>query len=70
MVKWGEFKVKTEMERNLRLALIHWASLVTAGKESAGKVGDLGSIPGLERSLEKGMATHFSILASRIPWTV
>ena len=41
-----------------------------AGKESAGKVGDLGSIPGLERSLEKGMATHFSVLASRIPWTV
>ena len=41
-----------------------------AGTESASKVGDLDSIPGLERSLEKGMATHFSILASRIPWTV
>ena len=32
-------------------------------------VGDLGSIPGLGRSLEKGMATHSSILAWRIPWT-
>ena len=39
------------------------------GKESAGNVGDLGSIPGLGRSLEKGMATHSSILAWRIPWT-
>ena len=31
--------------------------------------GDLGSIPGLGRSLEKEMATHSSILAWRIPWT-
>ena len=33
------------------------------GKESACNVGDLGSIPGLEDPLEKGMATHSSILA-------
>ena len=38
----------------------------SAGKESACNVGDLGSIPGLE-SLEKGKATHSSILAWRIP---
>ena len=33
--------------------------------------GDLhaGLIPGLEDPLEKGMATHSSILAWRIPWT-
>ena len=31
--------------------------------------GDLGSIPGLGRSPEEGMATHSSILAWRIPWT-
>ena len=31
--------------------------------------GDLGSVPGSEDPLEKGMATHFSILAWRIPWT-
>ena len=37
------------------------------GKESACNAGDLGSIPGLGRSLEKGMATHSSILAWRIP---
>ena len=40
------------------------------GKESACNVRDLGSIPGLGRSLEKGKATHSSILACRIPWTV
>ena len=42
----------------------------SAGKESACNAGDLGSIPGLGRSLEKGEATHSSILAWRIPWTV
>ena len=35
------------------------------GKASACKAGDPGSIP----ELEKGMATHASILAWRIPWT-
>ena len=42
----------------------------SAGEESACNVGDLGSIPGLGRSLEKGAGTHSSILACRIPWTV
>ena len=42
----------------------------SAGKESACNVGELGSIPGLEDLLEKGKATHSSILAWRIPWTV
>ena len=32
-------------------------------KESACNAGDLGLIPGLGRSLEKGTATHSSILA-------
>ena len=39
------------------------------GKESACNAGDLGSIPGLGRSPGEGMATHFSIVAWRIPWT-
>ena len=30
---------------------------------------DLGSIPGLRSSLEKGKAAHSSILAWKIPWT-
>ena len=38
-------------------------------EESTYNMGDLGSIPRLGRSLEKGMATHSSILAWRIPWT-
>ena len=39
------------------------------GKESAYNKGDLGSIPGWEDPLEKGMATHSIILAWRVPWT-
>ena len=39
------------------------------GIESACNAGDLGSIPGWEDPLAKGMATHSSILAWRIPWT-
>ena len=35
----------------------------SAGKESTCNVGDLGLIPKLRRSLEKGKATHSSILA-------
>ena len=35
----------------------------------AGDVRDMGSFPALERSPEKGMAIHSSILAWRIPWT-
>ena len=52
----------------------------SAGKESSCNAGDLGSIPGLglnspgvqliDIPLEKGTATHSSILAWRIPWTV
>ena len=38
-------------------------------KESACNAGDLGLIPGFD-PLEKGMATHSSILAWRIPWTI
>ena len=39
------------------------------GKESACNVGDPSLIPGWEDLLEKGMATHSSILAWKIPWT-
>ena len=42
----------------------------SAGKESASNAGDLGLMPGLGRSPGKGKATHSSILAWRIPWTV
>ena len=36
---------------------------------NAGDVRDVGSIPGLGRSLEESMVTHSSILAWRIPRT-
>jgi len=42
----------------------------SAGKELDCNVGDLGSIPGLGRCPGKGKATHSSILAWRIPWTL
>ena len=40
------------------------------GKESASNAEDLDSILGWEDPLEKGKATHSSILAWRIPWSV
>ena len=36
---------------------------------NAGDATEGGSIPGLERSLEEGMATHSNVLAWRIPGT-
>ena len=36
---------------------------------NAGDIRDSGLTPGWENPLEEGMATHFSILAWRIPWT-
>ena len=46
----------------------------SAGKKSACNVGDLGSylgsFLGWEDLLEKGTATHSSVLAWKIPWTV
>ena len=39
------------------------------GREPDYNAGDLGLIPGWEDPLEKGMATHSSILVWRIPWT-
>ena len=47
------------------LGLPWWLS----GKESACNAGDQVLSLGWEDSLEKGMATHSSILAWRIPWT-
>ena len=38
-------------------------------KNLPASLGDLGLISGLGRSLEKEMATHFSIPVREIPWT-
>ena len=41
----------------------------SGSKDSACSAGDLGLIPDQEDPLEKGMMTHSSVLAWRIPWT-
>ena len=46
---------------------MYMAPVVKNLPAKAGDVRDLGSIPGLGRSLEQGMAAHSSILAWRIP---
>ena len=38
-------------------------------KNPPANAGDAGLVPGSGRSLEKGMATHSTVLAWRIPWT-
>ena len=39
------------------------------GKEFTYTAGDVGQISGWDDPLEKGLSTHSSILAWRIPWT-
>ena len=36
---------------------------------NVGDTEDMGLIPGLKRSLEQKVATHYRILAWKIPWT-
>jgi len=50
-------------EGRLRTSVFLGFSGDSAGKESTCNAGDLGLIPGFGRFLEKGMATHSSILA-------
>ena len=38
-------------------------------KNQPANAGDTGSIPGLEESLDKEMATHSNFLDWKIPWT-
>ena len=50
------------------LYLLPWASLVAQMvKSPSANARDPGAIPGSESPLEKGMATHSSILTWRIP---
>ena len=51
--------------------LLHLGFLCnSAGKESTRNEGDLGQSLGWKDPLEKGKATHSSILAWRISWTL
>ena len=53
----------------IRIASSQVALVVKNPPANAGNIRNVGSIPGLGRSPEEGMATHSSILAWRIPWT-
>ena len=54
-------------------SVTHWASqmvlIVKNSAASAGDIRDAGLIPDWEDPMEKGMATHSSIAAWKIPWT-
>ena len=68
------FLVLAILHANIIYGLLGFiASLVVLVVENLpaneGEARDAGSIPGSERSPEKGMATHSSILAWRITWT-
>ena len=60
----GTFVVKASKPISQRLKLFPGGSY---GKESACDAGDLGSVPGMRRSLEKEMATRSNILVWKIP---
>ena len=58
------------MGRFQKLPIYHGSQAVLGVKNlpaDARDIRDTGSIPGLGRSLEEGMATYYSILAWRIP---
>ena len=59
------------MERRQKVVAVQGVGFPgsSAGKEPACNAGEPSLIPGWGRSLEKEMATHFSILAWRIPRT-
>ena len=66
----------TGIHNKCKSNFLHSTKVYSDGKESRvaqivknPPVGDLGSILGLGRSLEEGMATYASILAWRNPWT-
>ena len=62
---WEE-PLEEEMVTHSSILGLPWWS---GSKESACNSGDLGSISGLGRFPEEGMAAYSSILAWRIPWT-
>ena len=58
-------RISTDRGEVGKCGLPWWLS----GKEAACDAGDMGSISGSERSLDKELATLSSILAWEIPWT-
>ena len=71
-IQYGAFPTKGNILIFIKVAnafALDSAVLGGSGKESACNAGDLGSIPGSGRFLEKGMAAHSSVPAWRMPWT-
>ena len=69
---WGKKKKKLlTQSKDIIKALSHSTGFPGSadGKESACNAGDLGLILESRRPLKKGIVTHPSILAWRIPWT-
>ena len=70
-IPWTEKPQRVRLSTSMNSTLLQTGfPCGSPGKEFACNVGDLGSILGLEDPLEKGKATHSSILAWGIPWTV
>ena len=58
-----------DFKRYFKLAANQASLVAQIVKNPPANAGDLGSIPGVRiKPLEKGMATHSSILAWEIPW--
>ena len=70
-IKEGDWIEKLFEEKNsLKCIKLLGFPESSVDKEFACNAGDTGSIPGLGRSPGEGKATHSSVLAWRIPWTV
>ena len=75
LVEWGVMR-RWDLKESIKIAkvaiiLLKWNSggAVVESACQCRRPGDSGLVPGLGRSLEEGMATHFSILAWKTPWT-
>ena len=70
---WIETSLFPDFNQNMAFHFINLSQFIglhrwLSGKESTCNAGDLSSFPGSGNPLEKGMATHSSILTWRIPW--
>ena len=67
-IPWTEKPQRVRLSTSMNSTLLQMGfPCGSPGKESACNVGDLGTTLGLEDLLEKGKATHSSILAWGIP---
>ena len=69
LTRWTFVRKEMSLFFNMLCRLVMGFPHGSDSKESACHAEDPSSIPGQEGLLEKGMATHSSILACRIPWT-